>query len=173
MNDERTKKRLLTVGVVLLALVLPVALAAFGGWSLWKERKARQAAQVEFNEAMRQSLERAAEVVLPVPTLGEGALVVEYPTDKFEAELQRVVRLAKGVGGTASSWNDGETVRIVANVPRSAETMFRESVERGVYDLKAAGDTGAMTVVEVLLRPVDPKPAVKPKAKPKPKAKKK
>ena len=60
MNDERTKKRLLTVGVVLLALVLPVALAAFGGWSLWKERKARQAAQVEFNEAMRQSLERAA-----------------------------------------------------------------------------------------------------------------
>ena len=173
MNDERTKKRLLTVGVVLLALVLPVALAAFGGWSLWQERKARQAAQVEFNEALRQSLERAAEVVLPVPTLGEGALVVEYPTDKFEAELQRVVRLAKGVGGTASSWNDGETVRIVANVTRSAETMFRESVERWVYDLKAAGDTGAMTVVEVLLRPVDPKPAVKPKAKPKPKAKKK
>lgn len=169
MDANRTKKRLLMLGVVLAALVLPAALVVFGGWSFWQERQARQAAQVEFNEALRQSLERAAEVVLPVPTLGAGALVVEYPTDKFEAELQRVVRLAQGVGGTASSWNDGETVRIVANVPRSAETMFRESVERGVYDLKAAGDTGAMTVVEVLLRPVDPKPA----AKAKPKAKKK
>jgi type II secretory pathway pseudopilin PulG len=165
MEDERTKKRLLTAGVVVLALVLPVALAGFGGWRLWQERQARQAAQVEFNEALRQSLERAADVVLPVPTLGEGALVVECPPDKFEGELQRVVRLAKGVGGTASSWNDGETVRIVANVPRSAESMFSESVERGVYDLQTAGDVGAMTVVEVVLRPVEPKPTVKPKPK--------
>jgi hypothetical protein len=41
----------------------------------------------------------------------------------------------------------------VANVPRTAETIFRESVSRGVYDLNSAGDSGPMTVVEVLLKP--------------------
>jgi hypothetical protein len=79
------------------------------------------------------------------------------PLEKFEDELQRVVRLAAGVGGTASSWNDGETVRVVANVPSSAEVLFRESVERGVYDLNAAGESGTMVMVEVLLQPAAPK----------------
>jgi hypothetical protein len=80
-------------------------------------------------------------------------LVVECRTADLEAELQRVVRLAGGLGGSASSWNDGKSVRIVANVPRTAETLFRESVGRGVYDLNSAGDSGPMTVVEVLLQP--------------------
>jgi hypothetical protein len=67
---------------------------------------------------------------------------VECRTTDLEAELQRVVRLAGGLGGSASSWNDGKSVRIVANVPRTAEALFRESVSRGVYDLKSAGDSG-------------------------------
>jgi hypothetical protein len=41
----------------------------------------------------------------------------------------------------------------VANVPRSTETLFRESVSRGVYDLNSAGDAGPMSVVEVLITP--------------------
>jgi len=93
--------------------------------------------------------------------LGVGAMVVELPVEKFEQELQRVVRLAAGVGGTASSWNDGKTVRVVANVPSSAEVLFRESVERGVYDLNAAGETGAMVMVEVLIKPAAPKKKAK------------
>jgi hypothetical protein len=36
------------------------------------------------------------------------------------------------------------------------EVLFRESVERGVYDLNAAGETGPMVMVEVLLKPVAP-----------------
>jgi hypothetical protein len=48
-------------------------------------------------------------------------------------------------------------VRVVANVPSSAEVLFRESVERGVYDLNAAGETGAMVMVEVLIKPAAPK----------------
>ena len=149
------------VAVVLLALVLPVALAVVGGWGMWREHQVQKQAQVQFNEAMQQSLERAADVVLPVPTLGEGVLVVECPMDKFEAELQRVVRLAKGVGGTASTWNDGESVRLMASVPGSAETLFREAIERGVYDLNAAGETGPRTVVEVLIRPMAAAPDAK------------
>jgi len=156
MLDAKAKRRLVMGAVGLLAVVLPVALAVVGGMGMWHKNQARKAAQNEFDTALQQSLERAADVVLPVPTLGEGAVVVGCAPDKFEGELQRVVRVAKGVGGTASSWNDGETVRIVANVPASAEAMFRDSIERGVYDLKAAGDGGAMTVVEVLIRPVEP-----------------
>jgi hypothetical protein len=163
MLDEKDKKRVIMGAVVLLAFALPLSLAVVGGWGIWRGNQERKEAQVEFDAALQQSLERAADVVLPVPTLGEGAIVVECVPEKFEAELQRAVRLAKGVGGTASSWNDGETVRIVANVPASAEVMFRESIERGVYDLKAAGDGGAMTVVEVLIRPVAPVRAKKSK----------
>ena len=142
--------------IVLGALVLPVALGVIGGWGMWREREAREAAEEQFNEALRQSLERAADVVLPAPSLGAGALTVECPSEKFEAELQRVVRLAEGVGGAASSWNDGASVRVVASVPGSAETLFREAVERGVYDLAAARETGERTVVEVLIRPLPP-----------------
>lgn len=165
MDSKRRKKLVVVVAVALLALVLPVALAVIGGWRMWQDRQAREVAQGEFNEALRVSLERAADVVLPAPSLGDGALVVECPMDKFEAELQRVVRLAKGVGGSASTWNDGQTVRLVASVPSSAETLFREAVNRGVYDLNAAGETGARTVVEVLIRPVKPVVAGKAKKK--------
>ena len=128
---------------------------------MWKERAEQRASQAQFSEALRQSLEKTADVVLPAPTLGEGAMVVALPPEKFENELQRVLRLAAGVGGTASSWNDGETVRVVANVPSSAEVLFRESVERGVYDLNAAGESGTMVMVEVLLQPAAPKMTVK------------
>ena len=90
------------LAVVLAALVLPLALLIVSGRSMWEQRQARQEAQTEFNEALRQSLERAAETVLPVPTLGDNALVVECRTADLESELQRVVRLAGGLGGSAS-----------------------------------------------------------------------
>ena len=165
MESDRRKKLIVTGLIVLFALVLPVALGVVGGWHMWRERQARQASQEEFNDALRQSLERAADVVLPAPSLGEGALTVECPAEKFESELQRVVRLAEGVGGAASSWNDGASVRVVASVPGSAETLFREAVERGVYDLNAAGEAGERTVVEVLIRPVQPTPKTKQRKK--------
>ena len=139
--------------IVLTALVLPLALAVVGGRAMWQDSRAKQEAQTQFNEALRQSLERAAETVLPTPTLGTDALVVSCKMEELESELQRVVRLAEGLGGSASSWNDGKTVRVVANVPGSTETLFRESVSRGVYDLNSAGDAGPMSVVEVLIKP--------------------
>jgi len=154
MEAKAVKRKAIALVAVGVFLSLPLALAVVGGWGIWQDRKAQQVAQTEFNEALRQSLERAADVALPAPTLSDGALVLECPMDQFEAELQRLVRLAKGVGGSASSWNDGESVRVVASVPGSAETLFREAVERGVYDLNAAGETGPKVVVEVLLKPV-------------------
>jgi hypothetical protein len=164
MEPEAKKKVWWVVLLVAAALALPVALLVFGVRGMWQERQERQAAQVEFNEALRLSLERAAETVLPAPTLGENAIVVECPGEDFESEVQRVVRLAKGLGGSSSSWNDGETVRIVASVPESAADLFRESVGRGVYDLVAANETKTMTMVEVLIRPVAP-PKTVPKKK--------
>jgi len=157
MNNLRIRKLIIIAAVVFAALLLPLGLLVFGVLGIWKERAEQRASQAQFSEALRLSLEKAADVVLPVPTLGEGAMVVALPLEKFEDELQRVVRLAAGVGGTASSWNDGETVRVVANVPSSAEVLFRESVERGVYDLNAAGESGTMVMVEVLLQPAAPK----------------
>ena len=120
---------------VAVFLSLPIALAVVGGWGLWKEREARKVQEAEFSDALRQSLERAADVVFPVPTLGADAVKVPCKPQDFEKEVQRVVRLAEGIGGSASSWNDGD------------------SVTRGVYDLNAAGDSGPMTVVEVLIQP--------------------
>lgn len=151
------RKLILIAAVVFAALLLPLGLLVFGVRGMWKERAEQRASQAQFSEALRLSLERAADVVLPVPTLGQGAMVVALPLEKIEHELQRVVRLAAGLGGTASSWNDGETVRVVANVPASAEVLFRQSVERGVYDLNAAGESGTMVMVEVLLQPAAPK----------------
>jgi len=157
MNNLRIRKLIIIAAVVFAALLLPLGLLVFGVLGIWKERAEQRASQAQFSEALRLSLEKTADVVLPAPTLGEGAMVVALPLEKFEDELQRVVRLAAGVGGTASSWNDGETVRVVANVPSSAEVLFRESVERGVYDLNAAGESGTMVMVEVLLQPAAPK----------------
>jgi hypothetical protein len=114
--------------------------------------KARQLADAQFAEALRISLERAANVVLPSPTLGADAVVLNCPADKFEAEVQRVVRLANGLGGSASSWNDGTSIRIVANIPSNSVDLFRDAVTRGVFDIAGAGQSGPMTVVEVLLR---------------------
>ena len=161
MDNLRIRKLIIIAAVVFAALLLPVALLVFGVRGMWKERAEQRASQAQFSEALRQSLEKTADVVLPAPTLGEGAMVVALPLEKFENELQRVLRLAAGVGGTASSWNDGETVRVVANVPSSAEVLFRESVERGVYDLNAAGESGTMVMVEVLLQPAAPIKKVK------------
>ena len=161
MDNLRIRKLIIIAAVVFAAILLPVALLVFGVRGMWKERAEQRASQAQFSEALRQSLEKTADVVLPAPTLGEGAMVVALPLEKFENELQRVLRLAAGVGGTASSWNDGETVRVVANVPSSAEVLFRESVERGVYDLNAAGESGTMVMVEVLLQPAAPKKKVK------------
>jgi hypothetical protein len=143
------KKRLLVLLVVTAALIIPVALAVIGGWRLWK---ARQLADAEFAESLRFSLERAANVVLPTPTLGPDAIVLICPADKFEAEVQRVVRLANGLGGSASSWNDGTSIRIVANIPSNSVDLFRSAVTRRVFDIAGAGESGPMTVVEVLLR---------------------
>jgi hypothetical protein len=157
MDNPRIRKLIIIAAVVFAALLLPLGLLVFGVRGMWKERAEQRASQAQFSEALRLSLEKTADVVLPAPTLGEGAMVVALPLEKFEDELQRVVRLAAGVGGTASSWNDGETVRVVANVPSSAEVLFRESVERGVYDLNAAGESGTMVMVEVLLQPAAPK----------------
>ena len=161
MDNLRIRKLIIIAAVVFAAILLPVALLVFGVRGMWKERAEQRASQAQFSDALRQSLEKTADVVLPAPTLGEGAMVVALPLEKFENELQRVLRLAAGVGGTASSWNDGETVRVVANVPSSAEVLFRESVERGVYDLNAAGESGTMVMVEVLLQPAAPKKKVK------------
>ena len=152
MDRKALKKKVIALVAVAVFLSLPIALAIVGGWGLWKDRQARQVEEAEFSEALRQSLERAADTVFPVPSLGADALTVQCAPDDFEAEIQRVVRLAEGIGGSASSWNDGKSVRIIANVPGSAETLFRESVGRGVYDLNAAGDGGPMTVVEVLIK---------------------
>ena len=157
MDNPRIRKLIIIAAVVFAALLLPLGLLVFGVRGIWKERAEQRASQAQFSEALRLSLEKTADVVLPAPTLGEGAMVLALPLEKFEDELQRVVRLAAGVGGTASSWNDGETVRVVANVPSSAEVLFRESVERGVYDLNAAGESGTMVMVEVLLQPAAPK----------------
>ena len=157
MDNPRIRKLIIIAAVVFAALLLPLGLLVLGVRGIWKERAEQRASQAQFSEALRLSLEKTADVVLPAPTLGDGAMVVALPLEKFEDELQRVVRLAAGVGGTASSWNDGETVRVVANVPSSAEVLFRESVERGVYDLNAAGESGTMVMVEVLLQPAAPK----------------
>jgi len=153
VSFDVTKKRATMLAVVLAALVLPLALAVIGGRVMWQDRRARQVAQTQFNDTLRQSLERAADTVLPAPTLGSDALLLQCKMNDLESELQRVVRLAEGLGGSASSWNDGKTVRVVANVPAGVEALFRESVTRGVYDLNSAGDGGPMTIVEVLIKP--------------------
>jgi type II secretory pathway pseudopilin PulG len=155
MDPQRMKKIIIALVAVIVFLSLPVALAVVGGWGLWQERQARREQEAEFSEALRQSLERAADVVLPSPTLGADAVTVETPSGDLAAESRRIIRLAKGVGGSASSWNDGTSVRVIANVPAGAETLFRESVGRGVYDLASAGEGGPMTVVEVLVKPAD------------------
>ena len=66
--------------------------------------------------------------------------------------------VARGLGGTASSWNDGEQVRILANVPTSAEELFRHAITNGVYDLNSATESKTLVVVEVVLRPKSKSP---------------
>ena len=90
---------------------------------------------------------------MPVPTLTDEAIDLRMPAGSLESELQRVVRLAHGVGGGASSYNDGETVRIVANVPKSSADLFRQAVKGNVLNLTAAGESESMTIIQIVLRP--------------------
>jgi hypothetical protein len=155
--DVVTRKKLLIVtAVVMAALALPLALAATGGWSMWKDWRDRKEMESAHRDAMQAALERAADVAMPVPRLTGEEVYRDIPVAEFEQELQRIVRLANGVGGSSASWNDGKSVRIVANVPQTAEDLFRQSLERGVYDIAAAGESKLMTVVQVVLRPVEP-----------------
>lgn len=157
MLTDKQKKLLLMIGVVALALVLPATLAVVGGREIWRESRQPRLTP-EHAEALREAAERAADAALPAPTLGADAVVVECPSDQIEAQVQRVVRLSSGVGGAASSWNDGETIRIVAKIPADAETIFRDAVSRGIYDMKIAQGSEQTSIVEVLIKPVEKTP---------------
>ena len=154
MEPASRQKMIRMAVVVALALALPLALAIVGGWRMWTDYRARSEMQAAYSEALRESLERAADVAMPVPTLTDEAINLAVPADKFEPELQRVVRLAHGMGGSASSWNDGEAVRIVASVPASSADLFRQAVQSTVVSMAAAGESDTMTVVQIVLRPV-------------------
>ncbi len=121
---------------------------------MWQDYRARSEMQAAYSEALQESLERAADVAMPVPTLTEDVITLEVPADRFETELQRLVRLAHGIGGSASSWNDGETLRIVASVPSTSADLYRQAVESNIVSMAAAGESDSMTVVQILLRPV-------------------
>lgn len=149
---EKQKKILVAVGVTVLALALPVALAVIGGAKMWEERKTPQLSP-EHSAALREAAERAADAALPVPTLAADAVVIECAPDETEPEVQRVVRLSGGVGGAASSWNDGVSIRIIAKIPADAENVFRDAVTRGIYDMKIAKGSEETTIVEVLIKP--------------------
>lgn len=151
---------LIAAAVALLALALPVALAVIGGVKMWRETRAVPAVAPD-TSALREAAERAAEAALPVPTLATDAETIDCAPDKVEAEVQRVVRLAGGVGGVTSSWNDGETVRIIAKIPSDAENFFRDAVKQGIYDLRIAQTGSQTTVVEVLIKPVEKAPTRK------------
>lgn len=153
MTNDAGKKRLMVTAVVLVALALPAALAVYGGLKMWQEHRQAQAPGSVVSEQLREAAERAADAVMPAPTLGADAVIVECDPREIEAQVQRVVRLAGGVGGSSSAWNDGSSVRIVAKVPSSSESLFRDLVARHVYDIAISGNEHASAVVEVLVRP--------------------
>ncbi|MBU3666337.1 MAG: hypothetical protein FGM15_10755 [Chthoniobacterales bacterium] len=155
MTNEAARAQGKMLLVVLAALVLPIALAVLGLRSMFSG-KTVPAEDPARAEAMRDAIERAAETVMPVPSLGTDVATIECPADKLDAEERRILRLARGVGGSASSWKDGETVRVIAKIPVAAESLYREAVTRGFYDLAAAGDEGSKTIVEVVIRAAAP-----------------
>jgi len=144
---------LVAVGVTALALALPLALAVIGAAAMWRESRTPQLSP-EHSAALKEAAERAAEAALPVPTLAADAVVVRCKPENLEPEVQRVVRLASGAGGAASSWNDGKTIRLLAKIPQDSESVFRDAVQRGIYDMTIATGSEETTVVEVLIEPV-------------------
>jgi hypothetical protein len=143
---------LIAAAVAAVALSLPLALAVVGGAKIWEETRKRPAADPD-TSGLREAAERAAEAALPAPTLAADAEILKCAPEDLEAQVQRVVRLAGGVGGVASSWNDGKTVRIIAKIPTDTESIFRDAVTRGLYDMRVAHGAQATTVVEVLIEP--------------------
>ena len=143
---------LIAAGVAALALALPLALTVIGGMKLWEETRAQPEAAPD-TSGLREAAERAAEAALPAPTLASDAEILRCPPDELEAQVQRVVRLAGGVGGVASSWNDGKSIRIIAKIPTDTESLFRDAVARGLYDMRVAHGAQTTTVVEVLIEP--------------------
>ncbi|MGA1129784.1 MAG: hypothetical protein ACO3XN_06930 [Chthoniobacterales bacterium] len=149
---EGQKKMLIAAAVTGVALSLPLALAVVGGAKMWREAR-QSAAEAPESAALREAAERAAEVALPLPTLAADAEILQCAPDKFESEVQRVVRLGEGVGGVASSWNDGQSIRLIAKIPVDAEVAFRNAVNEGIYDLRIAATTTQTTIVEVVIKP--------------------
>jgi len=154
VHSERRKKMLIAAGVAALALALPLTLSVIGGRKMWEEMRSRPVAE-PVTSALQEAAERAAEAALPVPTLAPDAETLECAPDKIEAEVQRVVRLADGVGGVASSWNDGQSIRIIAKIPAEAESIYRDAVKKGIYDLQIAQTATQTTIVEVLIKPTE------------------
>ena len=160
MPSETRKKMLIAAAVAALALALPLALAVVGGLKLWEGSRTRPQAEPD-TSGLQEAAERAAEAALPVPTLAADAEELTCSPDKLEAEVQRVVRLAGGVGGVASSWNDGQSVRLIAKIPADTESFFRDAVSKGIYDLQIAKTTTQTTIVEVLIKPAETAEAAK------------
>lgn len=160
MQTDRKKKMLIAATVVALALALPLVLAVVGGMKLWEETRSEPETAPD-TSGLREAAERAAEAALPAPTLASDAETLRCPPDELEAQVQRVVRLAGGVGGVASSWNDGKSIRIIAKIPTDTESLFRDAVARGLYDMRVAHGAQTTTVVEVLIEPGAPSASIK------------
>lgn len=164
MSTDPASAKAKMIWLVMIALAVPVALIAVAAWMMLRGEQ-RPTTDPVRAAAMQAAIEKAAETVMPVPSMGSDVLTVECSADKMEQEVQRVVRLARGVGGSASSWNNGEVIRIIAKIPSGSAALYHEAVSRGYYDAAAAGDEGAKAIVEVVIRPVAPVPAKPAKAK--------
>lgn len=152
MKSGAGSKVLWMLALVFVALMLPLVLVVSGGWKMWQEHRAVAPLPAETSAALRDSVERAANAVLPTPTLGEGMLTIDCSPDQLEKETARIIHLVEGVGGVASLWKEEARVKVLANVPASMEDAFREAVRHNMSHLTVAADSQPTVVVEVLLR---------------------
>ncbi len=138
--------------VVLAALALPLSLALWGGWDMWRSARAPANAPAEPAPALRGVVEAVADQALPAPVIEQVALQVRAAPGEGRAEMDRIVRLAGGLGGEATGIPQDGGFRLIAKVPSAALPMFRTAVETGIRDIAAGQAVGPLETVEIVVR---------------------
>lgn len=80
-------------------------------------------------DALKAVLERSADEVLPPPTVANTEILLETPTAQRDAEIERIVSIATGLGGTALRSESAEgDLEVLAQIPVGKIADFRAQV---------------------------------------------
>jgi hypothetical protein len=90
-------------------------------------------------DALKQILERSAEVALPLPSVSDDRIVLHAEPSRFDSEIERVIGVATDLGGTALQGAEDE---VLAQIPIEKVPEFFARVTRKEAPVSGTNQAG-------------------------------